>query len=314
MFNMNGRIVITGGSGFIGSHLIPELLDHDYEIIVLTRSISKSLKKLKNFADKIKLIEWDAVSLGDWVKYIDGAKAVVNLAGANIAGWLWTRKRKEVLIKSRLNVTSSIVDAIMNAENKPEVLIQASATGYYGYKDNDDEVTEDDGNGDDFLATLAYKWEETVKPIEEEKITRVVYIRTGNVLSRDGGALPLLALPIKLFVGVIFGNGKQWFPWIHMKDEINIIIRAIENDSMHGPYNLCSPNTVQNKTLVKSIGKVLKRPVFIRIPSFLMRIFMGELSTALLKGHKAVPKKLLQEGYKFEYPELLPALENIYSK
>ena len=301
------RIIITGATGLIGSVLCKKLYP-DYELIALSRHPEKT-----RLGQNVMVIQWDAKSPGRWTRYIEGADAVVNLAGENIAAGRWTKVKKQRILESRVNSTKAIVDTIALAEKKPAVLIQASATGFYG-SCGDTEIDENAGKGKGFLAEVCEKWEQAARPVEAVG-TRLVIIRTGIVLSRDGGALPRMVQPFKFFLGGYPGTGKQWVSWISMDDEIAAIRFLIENKQLSGIFNLTSPEPVIMKELCRAIGRVLKSPSRLKIPAVVLRIALGKMADeTILADQRVIPSRLLKAGFKFRNNKIEEALNEILRK
>lgn len=298
------KIVVFGGTGFVGSNLIGNLLEKGHEVIVVSRDINKS----KNtFSNKVAHIEWDYAT--DVVPAgMEEADCIINLAGVSIANKRWTSEIKDAILTSRINATRAIVLSIKRKIINPKILVNASAAGYYGNR-GDEKITEDAAPGEDFLAEVCKKWEYEALQAKEFGV-RVVLIRTGLVLG-DGGVLKIMTLPYKFFVGGRLGSGKQWFTWVHIEDIVNIYTFAVENEQIQGPINSCSPEPVRNKELNKILGSILKRPSFLIIPSFAVRLVMGEMADVVLHGQRAVPQKLKENGFEFKHPQIKEALEKI---
>jgi uncharacterized protein len=302
------KIIIFGGSGFIGKHLVNELKD-DYDVIIISRrkrSVEATLDKSVTVA---RLRRRDISKL---TELLNGAKAVINLAGENVGG-RWTAKKMEKIRKSRLDVDSIIARVVRLVENKPEVVIQGSAIGIYGYTRNNIAITEEISVGQrGFLPKVAASHEEAFNQLESQ--TRVIYLRTGLVLDGKDGALAKIARQFKLYTGGRIGNGKQWNSWIHIDDEVRAIRFLIENENSQGAYNLTSPNPVTNHEFSKTLAKVLHKPYYFHVPSFVIRLFLGRMGDELLVcGLKVVPKKLIADGFEFKFKEIDEALKNIYS-
>ncbi|MEM8860790.1 MAG: TIGR01777 family oxidoreductase [Chloroflexota bacterium] len=298
------RVIIPGGSGLIGRVLVDKLVEKGYEVIVLSRSP----EKVSDLPDGARVEAWDGETAEGWGHLVDGAKAVINLAGAGIGDSRWTEARKELILSSRLDSTQAVVDAIESAQNKPEVLLQGSAVGFYGDR-ADEELAENSAPGSNFLADVTVAWEKAAKPAEEH--TRVVYLRTGVVLTTHGGAFPKMILPFKLFAGGPYGSGGMWFPWIHIDDEIRAIIWLMENDSASGPINLSSPSVVRNRTFARTLGKVLGRPAFFPTPAIALKTALGEMSTLLLASQRTSADKLVNAGFEFKYDQPLRAIKDV---
>jgi len=308
------KIVITGGTGLIGTALTKSLGHDGHEVVV----VSRSPRQRGPMPETVTFAEWDAETADGWGEHVDGADAVVHLAGASIAGdgflpARWTDERKQVILDSRVNSGKAVVAAIEQATNKPNVLVQSSAVGYYGTHPNNVEITEDHPPGDDFLADVCKKWEASTEAVEDMGVRRVI-IRTGIVLSDEGGALPRQVFPFKLFAGGPIGSGKQPYPWIHIDDEVGAIRYLIENDTLSGPFNLSAPNVVTNGELAKVIGKTLNRPSFFPTPGFAFELAFGEVAVLLTKGQRAIPQNLQEAGYDFKFDDPQPALEDLYGE
>ena len=308
------RVVVTGGTGMIGRPLVASLAANGHEVIVLSRSPDKQRPTLPV---GVAIEQWDAKSLGEWAKQVDGADAVVNFAGEGIAGdsFLpdrWSTEKKRRIRDSRLNAGKVVVEAIRAATDKPRALIQSSAVGYYGPR-GDEIVTEDAAAGSDYLAKICVEWEDVTAEVESMGVRRVV-TRTGLVLTEKGGPLERLVLPYKLYGGMYFGNGRQWWPWIHIDDEVNALRFLLENEAATGPFNLTAPNPATNRDFGKALGKALQRPSYMPVPSFAMRLLVGEVATVVLDGQRALPKKLEDLGFNFEFPEVEPALLDIVNR
>jgi len=299
------RIIITGGSGLIGRELTATLAYAGHEVIVLSRNPAGVM----DLPLKAKAVEWDGRTTAGWGHLVDGAEAIVNLAGANISGGRWSAERKKLLRESRLDAGKAVVDAVRSAGRKPSVLVQASAVGYYGSRGNE-EVTETTPAGTDFLAKLAKDWEASTTPVEDLGVRRAI-ARTGVVLSPDGGAHPRMMAPFRFFVGGPIGSGRQWFPWIHFTDEVNALKFMIENESASGTYNVCSPTPVINAEFCRMLGRRMHRPCWLAVPGFVLRLLFGEMADVLLKGQKQVPRRLQRSSFRFIYTAADAALKDI---
>lgn len=305
------RVIITGGTGFIGRALANSLAKDQHEVIVLSRNKNKT----SGLASGIRVEEWDARTAAGWGSLVDGAGAVVNLAGESIAGEgflpsRWTPERKRRIRDSRVNAGNAVTEAIKAAANKPSVVIQSSAVGFYGPR-GDEDVTENSPAGNDFLAETCKLWESSTAEVENLGVRRVI-IRTGLVLSSKGGVLPLQSLPFKLFVGGPIGSGKQQIPWIHIEDEIRAIRYLIDTPTARGVYNLSAPEPLPNLAFGRAMGRALGRPSFFPTPGFVFKIAFGELTTLLLDGQRAVPMRLQESGFQFHYPEAEGALRDLF--
>lgn len=299
------RIIITGGTGLIGSALAASLVTDGHQVTVLTRNTNGS----SQLPAMVKRVGWDAQSAAGWGELAEGADAIVNLAGAGIADGRWTDERKQEIYTSRIQAGTAVMQAIESAAVKPAVLIQASAVGYYGPR-QDEIVTEATGPGADFLAQVCFDWEASTARAEQLGVRRVV-IRTGIVLSKDGGAWPKIVLPFKLFAGGPLGSGRQYWPWIHLDDQVAAIRFLIANQEARGAYNLTAPTPLTNKDFAATLGAVMSRPAFFPAPAFPLKIVLGEMSTVLLDGQRAVPQRLLEAGFTFKYPEAEAAFRTL---
>jgi uncharacterized protein (TIGR01777 family) len=299
------RIIITGGTGLIGRALAANLDADGYQVVVLSRNPDRSTSLPKD----MRVEWWDARTAEGWGQLADGARAIVNLAGAGLADGRWTEQRKQLIRESRVNAGQAVVQAVDAASNKPDVVVQASGVGYYGPRGNQ-EITEKDAAGNDFLSQVAIEWEDATAPVDEIGIRRPI-IRTGPVLASQGGALPRMLLPFKLFVGGRLGDGKQWFSWIHIADEVRAIRFLMEHTEATGPFNLTAPNPVTNADFARALGRVMGRPALLPTPAFALRLLFGEMATALLDGQRAIPQRLLDMGFTFRFSEVQTALRDI---
>jgi uncharacterized protein (TIGR01777 family) len=299
------RVIVTGGTGLIGKPLCTALLGEGHEVIVLSRNPTKR----QNMPAGMQLEKWDGKSSEGWGHLADGAHAIINLAGEGLADGRWSKERKQRIIESRINAGKAVVQAIRQAANKPQVLIQASAVGYYG-PHRDEIITEAASPGGDYLAHICFEWEASTAPVTQLGVRRSV-IRSGIVLSNEGGAFPRLVLPFRLFAGGPLGSGKQWYPWIHLEDEVRAILFLVQHESASGPFNLSAPNPLTNKELATCIGKVMGRPAAIPTPAFALQTLFGEMSTVVLDGQRVVPQRLLALGFTFNYPTAEEAFKNL---
>lgn len=305
------RIVITGVTGLIGSALAARLAQTGCQVIGFTRSPHRARGRVD---DSVKLIKWNPPSTdGDWSDFIDGADAVVNLAGESIAAARWTNRRKQKLVNSRLDTTAAITAAVQNATRKPDVLIQASAIGYYGL-DGDHEVDETTPPGRGFLGELCRNWEAAAREVEKACV-RCCIIRTGVVLDAKAGALPPLVKAFKFLPAGWPGSGKQWLSWITLDDQTAAIEFLIRNPNLQGAFNLTAPEPVRMKQFCKTLAAVLHRPCFFHVPPFLLRTLIGPAADEIiLTGRKVLPHRLCRAGYEFQLPLLDEALGRILNK
>jgi uncharacterized protein (TIGR01777 family) len=300
------KVVVAGGTGFIGRRLIDKLQQSQYEVTLLSRVPERAEKIFPSVYIKF----WDAQTSSGLTDIFEGTDAIINLTGESIAARRWTSDQKKRILASRVESTRAIVNAITQVNRRPSLLINASASGYYGNVP-EDEVTETYPKGRGFLADVCEQWEGEASKVQEYGV-RVVLLRTGIVLDRKGGALQKLLIPFRLFIGGPFGFGKQWFPWIHSRDEVGAILFAVEHEQITGPINLSAPESVRMKNFSKVLGKVLHRPSLFAMPAFILKLVMGEMAEPLLlQGQRMVPKKLTDAGIKFKFPKLEEALTDI---
>ena len=307
------RVIITGGSGLIGRALTDNLAGDGHEVIILSRNPAK----VTGLPPGAQAVAWDAHTAAGWGQLVDGAEAIVNLAGESIKGngflpSRWTSRRKQLIRQSRLDAGAAVVQAVQQVSRKPKVLLQASAVGYYGPR-GDEPAKEQDAPGEDFLASVCVAWEASTAEVEALGVRRAV-VRTGLPLTLKRGAFPLLVLPFRLFTGNTFGSGRQYYPWIHFSDEVAALRFLIENPKASDPYNLSAPEPATNRDFARTLGRVLRRPAWLPVPRFALQLTLGEVSTVVMDGQRAVPQKLLQEGFKFSYPDLEPALRDLLGK
>ena len=304
------RVIITGGTGLIGRPLAASLAADNHEVIVLSRN---PIEVNPPMAPGVHVHRWDGQSADGWGELVNGADAIVNLAGAGIADGRWSDKRKKLIRDSRIQAGHAVLDAIKAASVKPKALLQASAVGYYGTHSDDRTMTEESAPGSDFLAKICFDWEISTAPVSMMEIRRPI-LRTGVVLSNEGGAFPKLKLPFTFFAGGKLGDGKQWLPWIHIDDQIRAIRYLIDNEEADGAFNLTAPNPVTNEAIATKLGEAMGRPSAIPAPGLAMKLALGEMSTMLLDGQRAVPQHLLEMGFEFRYPTIESALENLVNK
>ena len=308
------RYIITGGTGLIGAALARSLVADGHEVVALSRTPETR----GGLPEEVRVVGWDARTAEGWGHLADGAGAIVNLAGSNLAGKgflpnRWTEARKGIIRESRINAGRAVVEAVAQAREKPGVVLQASGAGYYGHR-GDEVVTEEAAAGDDFLARLAAEeWEPSTAAVEEMGVRRVI-ARSGAVLSAEEGALPRLVLPMRLFVGGHFGSGRQYLPWIHLEDEVRAMRFLVEEAGANGPFNLVAPQAVTNDGFVRALGKVLKRPVWLPVPGWAMKLAFGQVSDVLLEGQRAAPQRLQALGFEFRYPGLEAALQEVLAR
>lgn len=300
------KILITGGTGFVGTQLITRLIQDGHEVTILTRS----LKGAKGSSPGISYLEGDPTRKGPWQEAIQQHDAVINLAGASIFS-KWTDEHKKAIRESRVSTAQNIVEGIPSRPERPFTLFSTSAVGYYGFC-GDEELTEESPHGDDFLARIALEWEgEALKA--GDRGARVVITRFGIVMGEKGGALGQMIPLFKKYIGGPIGSGKQWFSWVHIKDLAEAFAFLLKHPEMSGPVNVCSPNPVRNKDLARALGKALHKPSFMPAPGFMIKLVLGEFGSVILEGQRVIPKRLLDSGFLFQYPNIEKALQDIVS-
>lgn len=299
------RVVIAGGSGFLGRALI-DVLEGD--LVTLTR------RPVTASSGRARFVQWTPDgTVGAWASALDGADAVINLAGESIAARRWTKEQKRRILDSRLQATHSLVAAIGQAASPPPVLISGSAVGYYGPL-GDEPVTEDHAPGQDFLANICVRWEAEAMRAATSR-TRVVCVRTGLVLDRGGGALPKMLPPFWAGAGGPVGSGRQYWPWIHLRDWIELVRFTIQTPTLSGPLNASGPNPVTNRDFARALGRALHRPAFMPAPGFALKVLLGEMAGALLlSGQRAVPAKAERLGFVFAFQDVDSALRSIFGQ
>lgn len=293
------KILITGASGFVGTHLSRSLLSRNHEVIGLGRSAARS----RIAHERYRFVAADTTRPGAWQQDLSEADAVINLAGRSIFG-RWSEAAKAEIRESRLRTTRLAAQGL--APGRTSAFISASGTGFYGSR-GEDELAEDEPPGDDFLARLSVDWEREALAAAE-KGARVVLMRQGVVLGGGGGAMARMIPAFKFFVGGPIGDGRQWFPWIHLDDLVAGVHFLLARPAISGPVNFCAPNPVRNRDLAAALGRALKRPAFMPAPAFVIRMALGEFAQVLLGSQRAVPLKLRQHGFSFRHPDIQTAV------
>jgi len=303
---MTKRVVITGATGFIGRALC-RALRGDYSLVALSRDATRAAGVV---GDCARVFEWDGRTASIWAGQVDGAYAVIHLAGESVAQGRWTQAKTDSIVKSRTNGANAVVDAVAAARNKPSVVILGSAVGYYGSR-GDEILTEDSLPGATFLAEVCERAERVGAGVGKAGVRHVV-IRTGMALGLQGGALPRLMAPFRFLLGGHIGSGRQWISWIGLEDEVRAIRFLLENPNLAGVFNLTTPHPVTMKQFVRILGSVLHRPAWTMLPGFAVRLALGRMANeVLLASQNAIPKRLIDAGFEFRYPELRNALEAV---
>ena len=297
------KIFMTGGTGFVGSALSKRLISEGHAITVLTPALGGTELNMTG----LSYLMGNPTMPGKWQEAVQDHDAIINLAGASIFS-RWTPEHKKILLSSRIDTTRNLVEALPGSARRI-TFFSTSAVGYYGFH-GDEELSESSPPGDDFLARLAYDWEQEALRAEE-KGARVVITRFGIVLGKHGGALGQMIPLFNYFLGGPLGSGRQWFSWVHMHDLAEAFLFLLNRPDLSGAVNLCSPNPLRNRDLGKAIGRILHRPSFLPAPGFMIRLILGEFGDVLLKGQRVLPRRLLDAGFRFRYPDIDAALEEI---
>ncbi len=310
--NVEKRVLITGGTGFIGRELCRLLPGEGFSPVVLSRGLTRGPQRGFGAAgESVKFVEWDGRSVGGWMKELDGAFAIINIAGSNIGEGRWNEGVRKKILNSRIEAGMAVLEALERVKAKPRVIIQGSALGYYAGK-GDALISEGGESGGGFLAGVVKRWEKTTMDAASMGIRHVV-ARSGLVIGRGSLLLNRLETPMKLFFGGPLGSGRQWVSWIHLEDEARAMLYLLENDNLRGVFNLTSPVPVRNAVLMKALGRAIGRPSWFRVPAHLLRVALGEMADELiLSGMRVIPSRLLAAGFEFRYPEIDTAMKRIY--
>ena len=299
------KIVIAGGNGFVGNALTEELIKNHHEVYILTRHAHAAKPK-----QDVKYVQW--LNNGDQPeKHLEDIDVFINLAGESLNSGRWTASRKKRLLDSRLSSTKEMVRIITAANKKPQLLLNASAIGYYGTSRTETFTERTIKHPSDFLSTITTEWEKAAKELKNEHI-RTIHMRFGVILEKNGGALQRMVLPYRLFAGGTIGSGEQILSWIHMNDVIQAILFCINNKNIEGAVNFTAPQPLKMKEFGKKIGQVMKKPHWLPVPSFALKILLGEMSILVLEGQRVLPEKLRKHGFEFTFPTLDTALQDIF--
>ncbi len=303
------KIVMTGATGLIGKPLGERLLKMGYDLTILSRNTRAAAQRYP----QSELIPWDAISEPPPSRFLEGAEAVIHLAGESVAGGRWNKQRKEAMRDSRIVGTRNLAESIRCCSNKPKALLTSSAIGIYGNR-GDEELNEESSPGKGFLAEVGVRWEAEAEPASKAG-ARVVILRTGIVLSSQGGALKKMLTPFKMMLGGPAGNGRQWMSWIHLEDQVEAVLFALAQEGISGPVNLTSPNPVTNKQFARALGRALGRPALFPTPRLVLKAVLGEMAEELLLSSQRVrPQRLQENGFQFRFPQLQEALGDLLDR
>jgi len=303
------KVAITGATGFVGSRLVQRLHGENHRILVLTRNTTFAQKVFPSEAfPNLEIVAYTPTVSGSWQSAIAGCDGVVHLAGEPIGEGRWTPERKQEILNSRKLGTQKIVEAIAKANPKPSVLLNASAIGYYGTSET---ATFDETSlsGNDFLAQVCQAWEAEARKVKDADV-RLVILRLGVVLG-NGGALNKMILPFQLFAGGPIGSGRQWFSWIHVDDLVNLMLQALTKPEIDGVYNATAPKAVRMADLSQTLGQVMNRPSWLPVPAFAIEALLGDGAIVVLEGQQVIPKRTVETGFEYKYPNLQSALTQI---
>ncbi|MGQ9869641.1 thylakoid membrane protein ThyD [Leptodesmis sp.] len=305
------KVAVTGATGFVGHRLVERLQAEGHQVVVFTRNPDRAAKVFPKTAfPAVAIVAYTPTVAGEWQQAIAGCDGVVNLAGEPISE-RWTAAHKQAILESRKLGTRRIVEAIVQANPKPQVLVNASAIGYYGTSET---VTFDESSnpGNDFLAEVCKMWESEAQKVKEAGV-RLVILRLGIVLGM-GGAIARMLPPFKLFAGGPIGSGKQWFSWIHRDDLVSLILQALTQPSMAGIYNATAPNPVRMAEFCHTLGEVIHRPSWLPVPAFAIEALLGDGAIVVLEGQEVIPKRTLETGFQYQYPTVKQALEEVVTE
>ena len=297
------HVVVSGGSGFIGKALVRRLLEGGHRVTLLTRRPEGVRRGVEG---SVQTVAWDGRTVGVWAPSLNGTNAVINLAGEPIVARRWTEAQKAIILDSRVRTTRALIEAISQAKKRPSVLVNASAVGYYGPRD-DEELTERSPSGRGFLAELCRSWEQEAQQAQVLGV-RVVVLRIGIVLSADGGALSKMVPPFQWGLGGPLGSGRQWMSWIHRDDLLGLIAWALSRPDVAGPVNATAPQPVRMREFCQALGRALHRPSWAPVPAPMLRLLLGEMAEVLLTGQRVIPDAALRAGHPFQFSDLTSAL------
>ena len=306
------KVAITGATGFVGSRLVEKLHTEGHQILVLTRNPTRAQQQFPALTfPKVEIIAYTPLESGAWQTAISGYDGIVNLAGAPIADSRWTPERKREILDSRQIGTRKIVEAIAQAPERPVVLVNSSAIGFYGTSETAT-FDETSSSGSDFLAEVCQAWEAEAQKVKAVG-TRLVILRTGIVLGK-GGAVAKMLLPFRLFAGGPIGSGRQWFSWIHREDLVSLILQALTQPSFEGAYNATAPHPVRMSEFSQVLGEVMQRPSWLPVPSFALEALLGDAAQVVLQGQQVLPKRTEATGFQYQFPQVKPALAEVLTE
>jgi len=295
------RVFVTGATGLVGRALVPALAARGDEVLALSRRPAP-----EGLPPRVRAVQGDPARPGAWQEALATCDACVNLAGEPVAGGRWTEARKRAIRESRIEATRNVAAVV--AARGPRVLVSGSAIGYYGSR-GDEALDESSRPGDDFLGRTCVEWEAAADAASPR--ARVVKVRTGIVLAREGGALPKLVLPFRMLAGGPVGDGSFWQSWIHLADEVGLLLLALDDARAEGPLDATAPEPVRNRDLARAIGRVLRRPSLLPTPPLALRVALGEMADVVLASQRVLPAKALALGYRFRFPTIEPALRDL---
>ncbi|PSB05096.1 thylakoid membrane protein ThyD [Merismopedia glauca] len=298
------KVAITGATGFVGKRLVERLQAENHEVLILTRHVETA----KKIFPQAEAIAYNPTESGDWQQAISSCDAVVNLAGEPLAEGRWSPKKKQDILDSRKLGTQKIVEAIAQANPRPQVLINPSAIGYYGTSETAT-FTETSPSGSDFLAQVCQNWESEAEKVKNAG-TRLVILRFGIVLGQ-GGALGKMLAPFQMFAGGPIGSGRQWVSWIHIDDLVNLILYCLQHPEISGVFNATSPNPVRMAEFCQILGATINRPSWLPVPNIALELLLGEGAMVVLEGQKVIPNGTISTGFNYTYSQLKPAMENV---